>query len=93
MSVEVQWTETDPQTGERRFLCAKRFARKWTFHARSKRREDWSKIKTPTRDMWETLLDSLERRYQRREGVDEDDLKVIRKLLQDWSNEPEFDGG
>jgi hypothetical protein len=31
--------------------------------------------------MWETVLDSLERRYQRREGVDDDDLNQVRTIL------------
>ena len=29
--------------------------------------------------MWETLLDALERRYRRREGVSDEDLARVRK--------------
>jgi hypothetical protein len=31
--------------------------------------------------MWETLLDALERRYRRREGVSEADLGVVRARI------------
>jgi hypothetical protein len=31
--------------------------------------------------MWETLLDGLERRYRRREGVSEEDIASVRKIL------------
>jgi hypothetical protein len=84
MSVEVQWTDTDPDTGERRFVSAERFARQWTFQVRFKRRENWRTVRQVTRQMWEDLLESLERRYQRREGVEESELLAIRKLLAEW---------
>ncbi|QEL17004.1 hypothetical protein PX52LOC_03980 [Limnoglobus roseus] len=81
MSVEVQWTDTDPDTGERRFVSAEKFARKWAFKVRFKRRDNWTKHVRYTREMWETLLDGLERRYRRREGVKEEDLVEVRKIL------------
>jgi hypothetical protein len=31
--------------------------------------------------MWETLLDAMERRYRRREGVSDEDLAAVRKIL------------
>lgn len=81
MSVEVQWTDTDPDTGDKRFVNVERFAGKWTFSVRFRRREDWQTPSKITREMWETLLEALERRFHRREGVTEDDLKAIRKIL------------
>jgi hypothetical protein len=81
MSVEVQWTDTDPDTGERRFVSAERFAREWRFKVRFKRRTDWDRHVAVTRDMWEALLEALERRYQRREGVSEADLAAVRKVI------------
>ena len=39
MSVEVQWTDADPDTGERRFVAVVKFARGWHFKVRSRRRE------------------------------------------------------
>jgi hypothetical protein len=88
MSVEVQWTDTDPDTGERRFVAAEKFARKWSFKVRHKRREDWSRRIRLTREVWETLLESLERRYRRREGVKEEDLVDVRKILAEWVDPP-----
>ncbi len=88
MSVEVQWTDTDPETGERRFVSAERFARRWSFKVRFKRRELWKKNVRYTRDMWETLLEALERRLPRREGVTEEDLKEVRKMLAELPEEP-----
>lgn len=80
MSVEVQWTDHDPATGERRFVCVDRFARTWRFRVRARRRENWQPAR-PTRDMVETLLDALERRLPRREGVTEADLRTVRAML------------
>ena len=92
MSVEVRWTDTDPDTGQRRFVAAEKFARTWSFKARFKRREDWSSRVRITREIWETLLEALERRYRRREGVKEEDLKDVRKILAEWTDGPGFDG-
>ena len=80
MSVEVQWDEVDPATGDKRFVCVDRFARKWRFRTRARRRENWQTTR-PTRAMWEELLDALERRLPRREGVTEADVVVVRQLV------------
>src|SRR5207253_2189971 len=79
--MEIEWTETDPDTGGRRYVCAEKFARRWRFKVRLKRRTEWERGVEPSRAMWETLLDALERRYRRREGVTDDDLAAVRKLL------------
>jgi hypothetical protein len=42
--------------------------------------------------MWETLLDGLERRYRRREGVSEEDIALVRKVLANIRPSPQFDG-
>ncbi|MGL6095751.1 MAG: hypothetical protein ACRC7O_08155 [Fimbriiglobus sp.] len=81
MSVDVQWTDDDPETGAKRFVQAERFAGKWTLKVRSRRRENWVRPPRATRDMWEALLVKLERRYQRNEGVTEVDLKFVREAI------------
>jgi hypothetical protein len=81
MSVDIQWNDIDPETGEKRFVCVERFAGKWTFKVRFRRRENWTTPAVVSRDMWETLLDALERRYQRREGVSDTDLAAIKKQI------------
>jgi hypothetical protein len=90
--VEIEWTDTDPLTGERRFVCAQKFARSWRFVVRFKRRTNWQPAPDVTREMWETLLDALERRYQRREGVSDRDLADVRKVIAALRPPPEFDG-
>jgi len=79
--MSIEWTDLDPETGDKRFVCAEKFARQWRFKVRFRRRTDWQPSEAPSRDMWETLLDALERRYRRREGVSDDDLASVRKIL------------
>ena len=79
--MEVEWSDDDPATGARRFVCAEKFARKWTFKVRFKRRTDWDRTVAVTRDMWEALLVRLERRYPRKEGVTDEDLKAVRTII------------
>jgi hypothetical protein len=79
--MEIEWTDEDPVTGTKRYVQAERFARKWRFRVRSRRRTNWEPPPRVTREMWETLLDALERRYPRREGVTEEDLQQVRAVL------------
>lgn len=79
--MEIEWTDADPATGEKRFVRARKFARAWSFDVRFRRRTNWEPAPAVTREMWETLLDALDRRYRRREGVSEDDLTRVRRVL------------
>ena len=79
--MDIKWHDTDPETGKRRYICAERFANVWSFKSKLQRRGDWTKGLAPTRAMWEHVLDSLERRYWRREGVEERDVEHVRKIL------------
>jgi len=81
MSIEIKWDDTDPVTGERRYLRAEKFARVWQFSFRVRRRSEWVRGLAPTRGMWEHVLDALERRYRRREGVTDADLTEVRRIL------------
>src|SRR5262245_13702649 len=89
--MEIEWTDTDPKNGEKRFVRARKFAREWSFQVRFKRRTNWEAA-AATREMWETLLDALERRYRRREGVSDDDLARVRKVLVASRPTPALDG-
>jgi hypothetical protein len=91
MSVEVQWTDADPDTGKRRFVRVERFARAWQFQVRHRRRENWATPPRVTRAMWEELLDALERRAQRREGVSEADVRAVRDILAAYREPPALD--
>ena len=87
--MEIEWTDTDPATGAKRYICAEKFSRRWRFKARFRRRTEWDRSVTVTRSMWETLLDGMERRYRRREGVTDEDLAVVRQILANLPPEPE----
>lgn len=90
--MNIDWTDIDPATGEKRFVCAEKFAREWRFLIRFKRRTNWEAAPVVTRDMWETLLDALERRYRRREGVSDEDLARVRKAIAGLRPDPELEG-
>ncbi|MBI2805273.1 MAG: hypothetical protein HYX68_09875 [Planctomycetes bacterium] len=79
--MEIKWHDVDPATGKRRYLGAARFAGVWKFRWKLQKRGEWTHGLEPTREMWEHLLDALERRYWRREGVEEADIAVVKKLL------------
>lgn len=79
--MEIKWHDTDPATGKKRYLCAERFAGVWRFRSKLQKRGDWTRGLAPTREMWEHVLDALERRYRRREGVEDADIEQVKKLL------------
>src|SRR5580704_551072 len=81
--LEIKWTDTDPETNQRRFLCAERFAGVWRFRWKLERRGDWTRGLEPTLAMWEHVLESLQRRYRRREGVDDRDIEQVEKIVGD----------
>ena len=81
--MEIKWHDIDPETGKRRYLGAERFAGVWAFRWKLQKRGDWTRGLAPTRAMWEHILDGLERRYWRREGVEESDIAQVKKLLAD----------
>ena len=91
MSVDVQWTDDDPDTGAKRFVRAERFAKEWKLYVRFRRRERWLDPPRITRDMWEALLDALERRSHRTEGVTDADLAFVKKALAELREPPTSD--
>lgn len=87
--MEIQWTDTDAETGTRLFYKAQHFAGRWTFRVRTHRRGE-SKPVQPTRDMWEIVLENLERRYRRREGVDDEDIARVKKTIAELKTPPQL---
>jgi hypothetical protein len=87
--MEIKWTDTDPNTGLKRFVRAERFAGRWEFACRRERRGVWEKWRNPGREMWEELLEAMERRLPRGEGVEESDLKFVRRIIAEWREAPE----
>ena len=86
--MEIKWDDTDPGTGKRRFVKAERFAGRWTFYCRKERRGVWEQWIEPTRDMWEDLLEALERRLSRREAIELGDVEMVKRLLAEWKDAP-----
>ena len=87
--MEIKWTDTDPETGQRRYLRAAKFAGTWSFSYRLRRRDvRWTALE-PTRVMWEHVLESLRRRYRRREGVSDEDIEQVERVLKDWRPPPD----
>jgi hypothetical protein len=82
--MEIKWTDIDPESGQRRFLCAEKFAGAWHFRWKLQRRGPWTRDLEPTLAMWEHVLDSLRRRYRRREGVSDEDVEQVERILADW---------
>jgi len=91
-SIQIKWTDSDPETGARRFLCAEKFAGQWRFRWKLVRRGPWTRGLEPTRAMWEHVLDSLRRRYRRREGVDDADVDQVKRILTAWREPIKEDG-
>jgi hypothetical protein len=81
MPIEIKWTDTDPETGQRRFLAAGKFAGEWRFRWKLQRRGEWTRGLQPTLEMWEHVLDSLKRRYRRREGVSDADVEQVERVV------------
>lgn len=79
--MSIEWSDTDPATGEKRYVRVEKFARAWRFQVRFRRRTEWDRTVVATRDMWETLLDALERRYRRREGVSDEDIEEVERII------------
>jgi hypothetical protein len=93
MPIEIKWHDEDPLTGQRRFLRAEKFAGQWQFSYRLRRRDvRWLKLE-PTRAMWEHVLESLQRRYRRREGVSDEDVEQVQRVLREWPEPRELDEG
>src|SRR5262249_8108902 len=91
MSTEIKWTDIDPRTGGRRYLRAAQFAGQWRFSYRQQRRDvRWRDLKR-TRAMWEFGLDSRKRRSRRREGVSDEDVAQVERVLREWREPPSFD--
>lgn len=86
--MEIKWDDIDASTGRRRFVKAEHFAGRWTFFCRRERRGIWEKWANPSREMWQDLLEALERRVQRREGIEESDVAEVQKIIADWREAP-----
>jgi len=90
--LEIKWKDEEPDTGERRYLSAQRFAGVWSFKFKMQRRGEWTKGLEPTKEMWLFIVDALRRRYRRREGVSDEDIAQVERILKDWKEPRILDG-
>lgn len=84
MRQKIGWTERDGN-GVQWNVEASRHRNAWTFVRRSHRRDDWERIEIPSVDQWTQLLDTLERKYQRRRCAWRD-VEQVQQYLQEAQN-------
>lgn len=84
---EVSW-KSRLDDGAKREVLARRVGGVWRFLERSGRYDPWRDVKDPAREDWETLLDGLRRRYQRRTYTGEDVQAVERIIAERFPDPP-----
>jgi hypothetical protein len=62
---EISWKRRTPE-GERREFYAQHVGKKWVFHVRGRRFEQWEPLPHPPLEDWLELLDAVRRRAARR---------------------------
>ncbi len=78
---EVSW-KLRLEGGGKREVLARRVGRRWHFMERGGRYDPWRDIAEPSREDWDTLLDSLRRRYVRKGFTDVDVRDVEREIAE-----------
>ncbi len=78
---EIGWTRHDEE-GVKFDVYAQHIGSQWIFYRRAKRNEQWHLIQDPPIEDWLKLLDSVQRRSQRRLHRPEEEGK-IRKAIRD----------
>ena len=68
--IEIQWTDTDPETGQRRYLRAERFAKVWQFQCKLKRRGEWTALPDISPALVDAVIASEDHRFRSHAGVD-----------------------
>jgi hypothetical protein len=78
---EVGWT-IRLEDGSKLEMLARRVGKKWRFMERDGRYDPWRDIAKPSRENWETLLDSIRRRYVRK-GFSDVDVRDIEREIEE----------
>ena len=89
--MEVTVFDTDPETGQKRQITAERFGGRWTFKHKVGRRGETRPGPEPTRAVWEAILETMESRCQRRQGVSSQDVDSVKRLLAAFQDAPTSD--
>jgi hypothetical protein len=76
---EISWKRTTPE-GETVQCYARHVGKQWIFYRREKRFDPWAEIEQPPLEDWLALLDSVQRRINRRLLRPESEV-LLRKII------------
>lgn len=76
---EISWKRTTAE-GNRLQVYARHVGREWRFFARERRYELWQALPEPPLEDWLALLDSVQRRIQRRLLRPEEEARVRQSI-------------
>src|ERR1700742_2571948 len=78
---EISWKRTTPE-GDSLQCYAQHVGREWVFYSRGKRFDRWMPIAHPPLEDWLELLDSVQRRINRRLLRPEEEVRVRKIILE-----------
>jgi hypothetical protein len=76
---EIGWTRRTDE-GVKLDIYAQHIGDRWIFHQRERRNEQWQRIEDPPLEDWLELLDSVQRRIQRRLLRPEEEANVKKAI-------------
>lgn len=76
---EISWRRVTEE-GERLQVYAQHVGGEWIFYAREKRYDQWQAVEEPPLEDWLELLDSIQRRINRRLLRPEEEARVKKKI-------------
>ncbi|MEP6663332.1 MAG: hypothetical protein ABJC04_06660 [Verrucomicrobiota bacterium] len=85
---EISWRRTTDE-GEKLQVYAQHIGNQWKFFHRGKRYDQWEPVDNPPLEDWLELLDSAQRRINRRLLRPEEEgriLKSIKERFPEWHN-------
>lgn len=86
---EISWRRVT-EDGERIQVYAQHVGREWIFYAREKRYDQWQPVAEPPLEDWLELLDSVQRRINRRLLRPEEEARV-KKTIRERFPEADLD--
>jgi hypothetical protein len=86
---EISWKRTTPE-GESLQCYAQHVGKQWVFYQRGKRFDKWQAVPKPPLEDWLALLDSVQRRINRRLLQPDTEVR-LRKMILDLFPETEQD--
>ncbi|MDZ4817163.1 MAG: hypothetical protein SGI71_12980 [Verrucomicrobiota bacterium] len=84
MRKEINW-RTRREDGSSYEVRVHRWAGVFRFQFKEKGSALWNFDQPPTKEDWETLLDALERRLNRKQATYEE-IEEVKKRLEDWTD-------